>query len=97
MEHIENTAHAIALKALLHLELDDLNRIYHAECDKMVDADLHSELFTITEPVMEYFIDGIDEAADDEQQTNLKTLVCYAILQMQSAILADDIRTAREA
>lgn len=61
----------------------------------MVDAELHTQLFDITEPVMDYFIDGIDEAADDEEQTNLRTLVAKAIMAMQRALMVSDVDQAQ--
>lgn len=95
MEKAEHVAKRIALNALQGLDLDTLNRLYHEAWDRMIEAGLHQQAFDITEPVMEYFIDGIDAAADDENQSHLKRIVATAYMAMCHATLRDDIDQAQ--
>lgn len=94
MQHTRRTIEGIAVSALVNLHMDSLTAIYHEASDRMIDAGLYQQQFDIMEPLMEYHIDGIDEATDDENQTNLKTLAAHAYIQMQNAINRHDIDQA---
>ena len=95
MEKADQIAATIAARAFATLTMEDLERIYHVEADRMIEAGLHQQQFDVMEPLMEYHIDGIDEAADDENQTHLKILVSKAIVQMQQYTMRGDVDAAQ--
>ena len=90
MEHIGPSTRDASVNILSRHSLEDLTRFWHTTQDLDLEYDLHNQHFNAMEPLMEYHVDGIDEACDDAQQSNLKRLVATAIHDLQLSIIAHE-------
>ncbi len=90
MENIAPTARAACIAYFTKGSMDQLNSIWHATADRAIELDLTTAHFNAMEPLMEYYVDGIDEAADDDNQTNLKALVAGSVHDLQLCIMAHE-------
>ena len=65
--------------------LDGLTRLYHELCQQ---AEAYGHLDWVAEsyiPIAEYHIDGIDEAADNEEKDNLQNLIAASCYDLSTA------------
>lgn len=77
-----------------NLDLDTLHTLWDTALDQAYQRNLDSLIQEAYAQVLEYFVDGIDEAADDENQTILKRKVAGALFDLTYEIEAyDDLPT----
>lgn len=83
MDNVRPTVKSVTVDYFSQLTLEHLTQIWHATADSAIHYDLHNQHFNAMEPLMDYHIDGIDAAADDEAQSNLRRLVATSIYDLQ--------------
>ena len=90
-DFVELQGKEIAVNLMLStLDLDRLHILWDMALDSAYERNLDSCIQEAYAQVLDYFIDGIDEASDDEHQTVLKRKVAGAIFDLTYEVNAYD-------